>query len=149
MRIEELSVGDWVATELAKLAIEGNDIATAFVEQIKKPIQIVSILGDEELVFGRTDELDGFATIYLKAEHIEPIPLTAEILEKNEFESTTNPNVFLLTDSPNMLYVDINSGMTFVNYIKSECFLTASDVKYVHQLQHALRLAGIDKEIEL
>lgn len=74
IKISELSIGDWIALESAQLAIEGNDIAKAFVDKVKKPIQIVSVLGDEQLVFGRIEELDGFTKIYLKAEHIEPIP---------------------------------------------------------------------------
>lgn len=36
LKFSDLSVGDWVGFEMANLRIEGDDIATAFVEKIKK-----------------------------------------------------------------------------------------------------------------
>ena len=154
IKISELSVGDWIATESAQLAIEGNDIATAFVDKVKKPIQIVSVLGDERLVFGRIEELDGFTSIYLKAEHIEPIPLTAEILEKNGFEEGKrydgwDTRVF----SKDMASVSMPSKDKWcrIRVYSEDGFyeLSSAIVSYVHQLQHALRLAGIEKGIEV
>ena len=72
---------------------------------------------------------------------IEPIPLTSEILEKNGFviESRDYHGEPLqyckLVDG---LWIDI-SGENFFE----------GKLEYVHQLQHALRLCGIEKEIEL
>lgn len=141
IKISDLSVGDWIATVSAQLTIEGDDIATAFVDKVKKPIQIVSVLGDEQLVFGRIEELDGFTTIYLKAEHIEPIPLTPEILEKNGFEENCGR------------WYNSEALMEFEQYKDGWCRTincgeySVYFIKYVHQLQHALRLAGVEKEI--
>ena len=121
-------------------------------DKVKKPIQIVSVLGDEQLVFGRIEELDGFTTIYLKAEHIEPIPLTPEILEKNGLEYEDDGNdaiIFLCCD---MYWARYCVGDTFWKVgIHSQDRLDAviCDVQNVHQLQHALRLAGVEKEIEV
>ena len=74
-------------------------------------------------------------------EFCEPIPLTIEILEKNGFivESRENHGhnlqYCILTDG---LWIDV-SGENFFE----------GKLEYVHQLQHALRLCEIKKEIEL
>ena len=60
----------------------------------------------------------------------EPIPLTPEILEKNGF-SRNGLDIALF---------DRKGGDDFVG---------ASNLQCVHELQHALRLCGIEKEIEL
>lgn len=148
IKISDLSVGDWIATESAQLAIECNDIATAFVDKVKKPIQIVSVLGAEQLVFGRIEELDGFTTIYLKAEHIKPIPLTTEILEKNGLcvvEEEADFSEYELFGSENFSIFHLKG--TFHYRLETP---QASVVCWcVHQLQNALRLAGVEKEIEV
>lgn len=74
-------------------------------------------------------------------DEIKPIPLTPEILEKNGFVVESryyhgNPLQYcVLVDG---LWIDI-SGENFFE----------GKLEYVHQLQHALRLCGIDKTIEL
>ena len=67
----------------------------------------------------------------------EPIPLTAEILEKN--------------------FPTIEDGVTWNETADSDLFNIRVEYdkyvegifKYIHELQHALRLAGIDKKITL
>ena len=80
---------------------------------------------------------------------IESIPLTPEILEKNGFKIISEDvykisnDLFMLTDdSPYSLCnsFDIGYGDEY-NYITM--------IRYVHELQHVLRLLGIDKEIIL
>lgn len=84
---------------------------------------------------------------------VEPIPLTTEILEKNGFSAEgynmgvvgfhTDPipdvkdgyEVFIWKD----MCLEIKHGFT---HLKRYTF-------YVHELQHALRLCGIEKEIVL
>lgn len=61
---------------------------------------------------------------------VEPIPITPEILEKNGF-SRNGLDISLF---------DRRGGDDFVG---------ASNLQYVHELQHALRLCGIEKEIVL
>lgn len=149
INISELSVGDWIAIESAQLAIECNDIATAFVDKVKKPIQIVSVLGAEQLVFGRIEEIDGFTTIYLKAEHIEPIPLTPEILEKNRFVKNGEYNEWNIGtwETSDLIGVSLERPSIIVKHLGTSIFL--DQAKHTHQLQHALRLAGVEKEIEV
>ena len=77
---------------------------------------------------------------------IEPIPLTPEILEKNGF--------VLLTD---LWYLTTKERKPIHVVFKDNNVITLSinatpvpiGLKYVHQLQHALRLYGIEKEIIL
>ena len=81
----------------------------------------------------------------------EPIPLTAEILEKNGFKEK---GVFYCLDTFDYygLYIcEITESIWRVQFYNHECsaFDSIICVGYVHELQHALRLCGIDKEIVL
>ena len=81
---------------------------------------------------------------------LEPIPLTKEILEKNGFKYkegetgmygvTTAPH-YICDSVPFEVFCD---GEPFAIWFKEPI-----NIKYIHQLQHALRLCGIKKEIEL
>jgi hypothetical protein len=66
-------------------------------------------------------------------ELIEPIPLTPEILKKNGWEERPKGYVF------------------YKKLCKNTFVVNAADIqiKYVHELQHALRLCEIEKEIIL
>lgn len=91
-------------------------------------------------------------------QEIEPIPLTTEMLEKNGWEECnwdTDDDVqygydyglFYFTWWRNVellscYFEDKNAGLSYE-------MISEMPIKYVHQLQHALRLCGIDKEIEL
>lgn len=78
----------------------------------------------------------------------EPIPLTPEILEKNGFE---NRGAQFFCDSIGMIWWKDNIFM-FSKYTRHEDLPTENvsiNIGYVHELQHALRLCGIEKEIVL
>ena len=68
---------------------------------------------------------------------VEPIPLTAEILEKN--------------------FPTIEDGVTWSDIADSDLFNIRAEYdkyvegifKYVHELQHTLKLVGIEKKIKL
>lgn len=91
-------------------------------------------------------------------DEIEPIPLTHEILEKNGFTKSTPPpgihakcyELDNKKDRYNLTIADYNKYKRLllnVDSEDSECFNIKCD--YVHELQHALRLCKIEKEIEL
>lgn len=156
LKIRALSVGDWVSFDTANLTIEGDDIATAFVKQVQQPTRIKSILGDQDLIFAEVETEDGFGTIYLKMEHIHPIPITAQILEKNGLvrheRDADNPKSIVLSNHFIMArtYTDVDWWRVIIydeEFPAKELF--NGIICSVHQLQHALRLAGIDKEITL
>lgn len=74
---------------------------------------------------------------------IKPIPLTPEILEKNGFVYNESPLVQSWEQFGLSLYLGgdgyrINCGQNVAMVIDS-----------VHQLQHALKLCGIEKEIKV
>ncbi len=101
---------------------------------------------------------------YLRLSDCEPIPLTPEILENNGFKEGYS---YILTADgykklpqykyKNMTQVqDICRNLITISYSDLEggvydiqCGIDSHiyDLKYVHQLQHALRLCGIKKEI--
>lgn len=102
--------------------------------------------------------LDPFRGI-IGFEELEPIPLTTEILEKNGWEKC---NIDVVDDDEqygcgygsfyvtwwrkvkllSCYFEDKNAGLHYE-------MISELPTKYVHQLQHAFRLCGIDKEIEL
>ena len=89
---------------------------------------------------------------------VEPIPLTAEILEKNGWKdwfehSTIARSVSVLVEDNTSLCIQEIKGQDSMFVQISHCgagtFEFRKHLKYVHELQHALRLCGIDKEIVL
>lgn len=137
VKIRELSVGDWVRYEFPEIG--------------KRNIQVNSI--DEE------DNHIGAggvgASAWSDVSKFEPIPLTPEILEKNGFEEG------LKDGEAYKIKVGFNQYLWLFN-VEDGCWMfrlvlgsfedfdiAKVEIKYVHQLQHALRLAGVDKEIEV
>lgn len=89
---------------------------------------------------------------------VEPIPLTAEILEKNGFiksygVSDTPPYD---KDEEGNMYYSFKGEHKFWGWWQPDntYYIPANAmgdivIKYLHQLQHALKLAGINKEITI
>lgn len=123
MKAEELMIGDYI--------MFNKNIY--IIEEISKKgwVHLIHNDGSECRVELSSDYiLDG----------ITPIPLTAEILEKNGFNETfwggewTNNKV-------DFILIEHNDGFRVTN--------TNIVLSGVHQLQHALRLCGIEKEISV
>lgn len=84
---------------------------------------------------------------------IGPIPITAEMLEKNGWEkeggsyrwSNEKYRVFIWLKKFSHFVDVIEMDMQFAT--KNSCIEVSQ--LYVHLLQHVLRLAGVDKEINL
>ena len=120
MKANELQIGDWVANPLGWRA----------------KVQSIKYLNDNYRI--RIGLNDDSYQDYLSSEEIFPIPLTAEILEKNFPDPTDG-----LTWFPE------EGGFNCHTYVP-KCEINAFGLfKYVHQLQNALRLCGIEKGIEL
>ena len=132
MKANELMIGDWV-------------YRPACYDQVKE-IRNTGVIG-----------IDGMRGLITFSE-LEPIPLTPEILEKNGFRKSVSPPG-IHAKCYEIDNKDEKYCLTIANYNKykrllldidsedSECFNIKCD--YVHQLQHALRLCGIEKTIEL
>ena len=91
---------------------------------------------------------------YLYPSEVVPIPLTKEILERNGFgycESDAVLNHFYLGEPhfcKNMsLHIghSIDKDVYWLNYHDNSIY----GIMYVHQLQHALRICGLNMEVQL
>lgn len=132
MRTTELMIGDWVKQCYdTKLNAKITEIY---------PKGFIADVGDCK-------------EVPLMPYEIEPISITPEILEKNGFEKeqgicwTMWPNETEYLD-----YYFLDNRLVRIYIYKTgreEITFTCRDLKYVHELQHALRLCGVDKEIEL
>lgn len=81
---------------------------------------------------------------------IEPIPLTPEILEKIGFE--TQPNIGYIIDDWNgtqIIYDRWNHNLRIIKNYKVCLDIETFDDIAVHELQHALKLCEIEREIKL
>ena len=136
MKANELMIGDYVYFN----CFDGSKI-------------IVKVTGfKDNIVYGVSE----YGTHWCQISKVEPIPLTAEILEKNGIKwLCTEPSgrktyccnepVVQCTYIPDSGWL-INAGVG--GRIKVH-FVEISKVQYVHELQHALRLCDIEKEIIL
>lgn len=142
IKISELSIGDWVNQKM-------NDGAYQVQWIEREMVGLIKHTGTEE---------DG--SIRLTAvplSFIEPIPLTPEILEKNgfvrgDYSEIREYNEWEIGEWDNPPYVsvklDIDRQVIRVTNRGRDMFIAEKEV-YVHQLQHALRLARVEKEIEV
>ena len=128
MNAKDLMVGDWVLDTYTN-----------------KPMRIEGINGGNPR-FGQG---------------LKPIPLTPEILEKNGFNYEETHDVWILEygeiiievgayhpDFINISYKQMTPDGIIEGDISSISKFDGSDIM-THELQHALRLCGIEKEIEL
>lgn len=123
MERNSLMIGDWVRLTLTK-----------------KPTTVTAINGNS---------IGTKAVHPLRYDEIEPIPLTEEILEASGFKyhggeigmwgATVSP-YYECTGSP-QIFCD---GDPFAVWFEHEC-----NIRYVHELQHVLRLCGIEKELTI
>lgn len=134
LKISDLSVGDWVHHDFYEV-----------------DMRVVNIYGNRESVIAASRSNRGI-TCHL--DHFTPIPITAEILEANGWEKGRRGEVYhyLRLDKNSTLYVhaSTNGWRVEITYDAAGILRTTHlmpDVVSVHQLQHILRLAGVEKEI--
>lgn len=124
MDIRDLSIGDWV--------LDGND----------NPAQILAIenWSDGYVLNVRIKDM-GIGVVVIT--RVRPILITQEILEKNGFVK----NLGIYYHSEVLFELERVRDTWHRTFSAGEYDLY--EIKYVHQLQHALRLVGVGKEIEL
>ena len=122
MEAKKLMIGDWVSVLGIPMRIAEHGTARA----------------------GFLDENEEMS--YNSYAIIEPIPLTAEILKKNKYDYNDSLHEWA-TDSFCIEFGHVLSNEEQPDHF----FIWVSDceveLKYVHELQHALRLCGITHEI--
>jgi len=124
MDAKELMIGDWVN-----------------VPKLNKPVRVNAVY--RTMIKPNPDDDDVHASI--GDEYLEPIPLTEEILEANGF----------VVSDEKAVIPDVGVVIIYGKYrrLDEDNMLNMGDnlypIRYVHELQHVLRLCGIDKEIKL
>lgn len=140
MKASELAIGDWVC--VAGPVINGEERLTPPMRVVAIGETWVQLLIDPEA--GDPDEYD--------IEDIRPIPLTGEMLWKNFKEWEVQIGLYRKGWK---ISIEYRNQMVYVSFRNSKQDRHFPDGKFntsilfVHELQHALRLAGIEKEIEL
>ena len=157
IRAEELMLGDIVTVNRSECVADGGQYMTwkqdGKIILIEKDYVRVQYEIDEE------DEWDDWEEVGL--EDIEPIPITPEILERNGFKLKEKGVLYteyvsgdehsiiefgFYKESIHDIDTVLNCELGFVGGLDR---IHHCHVKYVHELQHALRLCGISKNIEL
>ena len=152
MEAKELMISDWV--------------------QIAEPCKYAGAIGRIKTLIDHKDEENAYFKVFLQnntihidiedicSEDIRPIPLTPEILEKNGFshnEIWHNSYVdienyhidvqFGYGGKVDNIRIRENGKDSVIPSEKTNLYL--AHIEYLHELQHAMKLCGIEKEIEL
>lgn len=133
VKISDLSVGDWVQDK------EGTPAKILGIEQWADDYYL-------------NVEVNGVDVGNVFAEGALPILITPEILEKNGFVKNDeyrwyNPSIKCTCSRFGRKYWDIFIRGKNRKYRPTR--IKADNIIHIHQLQHVLRLAGVEKEIEL
>lgn len=120
MKANELMLGDWVRRRWT---------CTDTGREVVKDFQVTEIhkLGNFLYAWGKSGNMG-------RVEQLEPIPLTAEIMERN----FPGPEVVEWSAFLEGFYCEMQFGADM---------LVSGKFRYAHQLQHALRLCRIDADI--
>ena len=82
---------------------------------------------------------------WVRNDLLEPIPLTLEILERNGFELRDGFFYHRIDDKPHHYDFKLKKGGVFTSEgYTLECGIYRLTIRYVHELQHALRLCGLN-----
>ena len=150
MTREELMIGDIVDVHRCECVADGGHFQEW--DEYGKVVSITEYYITIKYI-GREEDYD-FEDV--NGEDINPIPLTREILEKNGFVKYNE-----VSDTPP--YDQDEEGNMYYSYKGEHKFwgwwqpnnvylipvnaMVDLEIEYVHELQHALRLCGINKEI--
>lgn len=130
---------------------------------------LVDVIQNGEKHFAQVQMIDGYGdnamadecicdAIYYSIDEIEPINLTPEILEKNGFVKqedgyfryfkSYDENYYFGFESISYLFERKTAKITKEHSQSGMQEKVEFICEYLHELQHALKLCGIDKEIE-
>lgn len=134
----ELMLGDWIYLTVHK--------TNARVTELRSTDPDVVLVTDKGEVEMRID--------------MKPIPITEDILLKNGFKETKEsmfPKRYILNlGGANGTYIQVNfnphsfrATLDVYTHYSMQSFAFSKQNMSVHELQHAMRMCGIEKEIEL
>ena len=148
MKAEELMIGDWVYYSSKKHIVQVVGISGI---QYSFNQQDVILYGDCFKDFDGRGRWESHTT-----KSLSPIPLTPEILEKNGFEMVLDKDKLPTyrikwTRNPNLYFTVFTGVDGYWNPVGFGVTIAGVNgvIDYVHQLQHALKLCGINKDIVL
>ena len=137
--------------------MKANELMIGSIVRVKgdcehKPFTVGGIKKDYETWFVYLNE----AETWYELRYIEPHPLYPEILDANGFKPTEANDERLFHQDGLEIWIDTKGARHWINikvagheckelplhYYEGEC-------RYVHELQHIMRLCGIEKEIVL
>ena len=144
MKANELSVSDWVC--VAMHSVNGK-------ERLTPPMRVIAI--GEAWVQVLVDPKSGYPDKYV-IENIRPVPLDFDILRKSGFEDGA-PGAMRLWIRDKYKFatkgvraeLDEHTNKIIITIQAERGFYYKQETQYLHTLQHAMRLAGIEKEITL
>lgn len=134
MKAEDLMIGDWVSYNGTAITVENKHVDIPH--------------GQEEVMITSVD--------------VEPIKLTAEILEKNGFVLVQKENeednkyeewkyengLISIRFEPTVKWLEVHNGGEN-SPVKTANYYTDGDEIYVHELQHLFRMCSVEREIKL
>jgi hypothetical protein len=131
MKAEYLMIGDWVLYK-------------------GKPIKIIGTDGSQNIIYYYNEE--DYTEYPIDASNIEPISLISEILEKNSFlkvEMLEHPSRRV---GISFLYRDTQEGLRI--FVQNACVggptcTMIKTCKYVHEVQHMIKMCDIEKTFVL
>ena len=124
LKISDLSVGDWVRWK---------------VDDKTYDMQVSGVT--DRRIYGLHDGIE----YSMLLTQICPIPITAEILEKNGFERLLERDLFYHSESGLEVAFEDGEWKHTINIHE----YTIHTISGVHHIQHLLRLYGCEKEINL
>ena len=164
MKAEDLMIGDYCRVWREGLCIKNKGtIVKVLAIDAENRFEKRGLVG-----CAHCHPLDGQFDGGIWCEYLDPIPLTPEILEKNGFDVNGIPEdmqpveerdwsddtyVWSRQETPYertqvSVYMDDPDNF-FAEIICQHCHVDGVHINYVHELQHALKLCGISKEIVL
>lgn len=133
IKVEGVSIGDWFQAKMVKWDYEDLDITP--------PMRVAKISSEEVML-----QL-GSVKHYAFVDDLQPIPITAEVLEKSGFtHDKWSKKIWRYEDEESevVYYIEGNKVEVTTDDCKINLVCTS-----VAELQHALRLAKTGKEIEV
>lgn len=125
---KELMLGNWVY-------LDGD---------AKYPVRVEAVYTD--YVFLQSNA-EGFEIFSAREDEICPIPLTEEVLDKNGFECLSE--VYYLEKESHLEFCKYDDGMFYMTVNSDEYKCMKQPIKYVHQLQNILTIAGIEIDFKI
>lgn len=129
MKPTELMIDDWVFNKHHKKYIQITPYD--FFNHAHLPSGEKYFVGEPKVISGRD---------------FEPIPLTSEILKKNGFELRDGFFYHRIDDKPHHYDFKLENGGVFTSEgYTLQCGIYHLTIRYVHELQHTLRLCGLNE----